>query len=373
MRHRCAKLAGVDSNQREGPSMDQTSKLRIGMDLAKNVFQVHAVRCEAGEPVAFLRRLKRSQVEAFLGKLPPSLIGMEACGSAQSWARMAQKYGHEVRLMPPAYVKAYVKRNKTDANDAAAICEAMARPTMRFVPVKSEADQAMVMLHRTRASFVEKRTTAVNQLRAAFAEFGTVAPVGGRGFSDLLALIKTGSELFKSLPAALRLVLEELARQWVHVDMSVRCFDAGIAAALKTNARAERLTHIPVVGPIGASALDAMLPNPQVFRCGRDFAAWIGLTPREESSGNTTRLGSITKKGDGYLRRLLVLGATARLALIRRGRAKNVSAWELKMAAHPKRKLAAVALANKTARIAWAMLARNEDYRVPGAAVAAAA
>lgn len=354
--------------------MDKTSRLRIGMDLAKNVFQVHCVREEAGEPVAFARQLKRSQVEAFFTKLAPgSLIGMEACGSAQYWARLAQTHGHEVRLMPPAYVKAYVKRNKTDARDAAAICEAVGRPAMRFVPVKNEADQATMMLHRTRASFVEKRTALINQLRAAFAEFGTVTPVGGRGFSDLMALITTSAEVFTCLPAALRLALEEMARQWVSVDTAVRRFDIEIAAGLKTNARAKRLTQIPVVGPVGASALDAMLPNPQVFRSGRDFAAWIGLTPREESSGNTKRLGGITKKGDGYLRRLLVLGATARLALIRRGRAKNVSVWESRMAAHPKRKLAAVALANKSARIAWAMLAKNENYRVPNAASAAAA
>lgn len=347
--------------------MGETSRLRIGFDLAKSVFQAHGVREEPGEPVALTRRLKRSQVEPFFARLPPSLIAMEACASSHYWARLARGCGHEVRLLPPAYVKAYVKRNKTDANDAAAICEAAARPTMRFVPVKSEEDQATVMLHRTRAAFVEKRTAAVNQLRAAFAEFGIVAPVGARGFSDLLALVSGRAEAFLRLPPALRLVLEELARQWQGVDRAVRTMDAEIAAGLKANARAKRLTRVPVIGPIGASAIAALLPEPKVFRSGRDFAAWIGLTPREDSSGKTVRRGGITKKGDGYLRRLLVLGATAYLARIRRGQVKTASAWESRMAAHPKRKLAAVALANKAARIAWAMLATGEDYRAPAA------
>lgn len=349
--------------------MTELIRLRIGIDLAKSVFQVHGVRQEPGEPVAFTKRLKRSQLEHFLSKLAPSLIGMEACSTAHYWARVAVKHGHEVRLMPPAYVKAYVKRNKTDAHDAAAICEAMSRATMRFVAVKSEADQAMISLHRTRASFVARRTALVNQTRAAFAEAGVVAAAGAGGFSDLLRLIETRADAFACLAPALRMVLEELAAQWESVDKAVRRFDAGIAAALKNNVRAKRLMQVPAIGPIGASALDAHLPEPAVFASGRDFAAWIGLTPREASSGNTVRRGSITKKGDGYLRRLLVLGATAYLARVRRGAVKTASAWERKMAAHPRRKLAAVALANKTARIAWAMLARSEDYRAPDAAV----
>ncbi len=353
--------------------MAENSRLRIGFDIAKGVFQAHGVRQEPGEPVAFVKRLRRGDVEKFCARLPPSDIAMEACASAHHWARLAKRHGHEVRLIPPAYVKPYVRRNKTDANDAAAICEAMSRPSMRFVPVKNEADQALIMLHRTRASFVVQRTALANRLRAAFSEFGIVQPIGERGLNDLLALIAKRADVFEPLPPALRLVLEQLAQAWVSIDAAVSRFDAEIAAGLKTNARASRLTKVPVIGPAGASAIDAMLPNPQVFRSGRDFAAWIGLTPREESSGDTVRRGGISKKGDGYLRRLLVLGATARLALIRRGRAKNVSDWELKMAAHPKRKLAAVALANKSARIAWAMLARNEVYRVPSPGCSAAA
>lgn len=353
--------------------MTEIIRLRIGFDLAKSIFQAHGVRIEAGEPVAFAKRLRRCDVEKFFTRLPPSDIAMEACGSAHYWARMAQGCGHDVRLIPPAYVKPYVRRNKTDANDAAAICEAMSRPSMRFVPVKSQADQALIMLHRTRASFVAQRTALANRLRASFAEFGFVQPAGERGLNDLLALIAKQAGVFEQLPPALRMVLGELAQQWVSVDACVRRFDAAIAAGLKTNPRAARLTKVPIIGPAGASAIDAMLPNPHVFNSGRDFAAWIGLTPREDSSGATIRRGGISKKGDGYLRRLLVLGATSRLALIRRGRAKNVSAWELKMAAHPKRKLAAVALANKSARIAWAMLARNEVYRVPDVRLAAAA
>jgi transposase len=340
--------------------------------VAKSVFQVHGVKNEPGEPVALKRRLKRGALERFLAKLPPSLIGMEACSSAHYWARLARSYGHDVRLMPPAYVKAYVKRNKTDAHDAAAICEAVGRPSMRFVPIKNEADQAMLTLHRMRASFVAKRTTAANQLRAAFAEFGIVAPVGAAGFSQLLKLIELEAETFVRLPLVLRLVLAELARQWQSCEAVVRRMDAEIAASVKRSERAKRLTAVPGIGPVGASAIDCLLPDPGVFRSGRDFAAWAGLTPREDSSGKTVRRGPITKKGDGYLRRLLVLGATSYLARVRRGQSKAASPWVVKMAAHPRRKLAAVALANKTARIAWAMLAKDTDYRAPAAALQAA-
>jgi transposase len=352
--------------------MSEAITYRIGFDVAKGVFQAHAVRNEPGEPVAFTKRLKRSQVEAFFAKLARSLIGMEACGSAHYWARAARRYGHEVRLMPPAYVKPYVKRNKTDALDAEAICEAVGRPTMRFVLVKSEADQAMVALHRMRASFVEKRTAAANQLRGELSEFGVVAPAGKRGLSDLLDLVETEAERFVDLPAVLRLVLAELARQWRACDEVVRRMDREIAVSVKRSARATRLTGVPTIGPVGASAIDAMLPNPGVFKSGRHFAAFLGLTPREDSSGKTVRRGAITKKGDTYLRRILVQGATSYLAKVRSGQVKGASAWVLRMAAHPKRKLAAVALANKTARIAWAMLAREEDYRAPAAVLAAA-
>ena len=244
---------------------------------------------------------------------------------------------------------------------------------MRFVPIKEEADQAMVALHRIRASFVERRTAAGNQLRGELSEFGIVAPVGKRGLSDLLSLVETGAEGFLRLPAALRLVLAELARQWRACDEVVRGMDRAIAASVKRSPRAMRLTFMPGIGPVGASAIDAMLPNPGVFKSGRPFAAFLGLTPREDSSGKTVRRGGITKKGDTYLRRILVQGATSYLAKVRCGQAKGASAWVLRMAAHPKRKLAAVALANKMARIAWAMLAKDEDYRAPAAALAAAA
>lgn len=353
--------------------MNEAITYRVGFDVAKGVFQAHAVKNEPGEPVAFTRRLKRAQVERFFATLPHSLIGMEACGSAHYWARLARRYGHEVRLMPPAYVKPYVKRNKSDALDAAAICEAVGRPTMRFVPIKSEADQAMVALHRMRASFVEKRTAAANQLRGELSEFGIVAPAGARGLSDLLSLVETEAERFMALPTPLRLVLTELARQWRSCDEVVRRMDAKIAASVRRNARARRLTFVPGIGPLGASAINAMLPNPHVFKSGRDFSAFLGLTPREDSSGKTVKRGPITKKGDTYLRRILVLGATSYLARVRRGQVKGASAWVLRMAAHPKRKLAAVALANKTARIAWAMLAKGEDYRAPAAVLEAAA
>jgi transposase len=366
--------------------MTKAITYRIGFDVAKGVFQAHAVKVnEPGEPVAFKKRLKRSQVERFFATLPPSLIGMEACGSAHYWARVARKYGHEVRLMPPAYVKAYVKRNKTDALDAEAICEAVGRPTMRFVPIKEEADQAMVALHRIRASFVEKRTAAGNQLRGELAEFGIVAPAGKRGLSALLALVEpdpetdpetgaeTGAERFAGLPGPLRLVLAELARQWRSCDAVVRSMEREIAVSVKKSERAMRLARAPGIGTIAASAIDVMLPNPHVFKSGRHYAAFLGVTPREDSSGQTVRRGAITKKGDTYLRRILVLGATSYLAKVRSGKIKDASAWVLRMAAHPKRKLAAVAFANKMARTAWAMLAKNEDYRAPAAALEATA
>jgi transposase len=223
-----------------------------------------------------------------------------------------------------------------------------------------------------RASFVEKRTAAANQLRGALAEFGIIAPVGKRGLSELLSLVETEAERFLGLPAALRLMLAELARQWRSCDEAVRRMDREIAVSVKKSARGMRLTLVPTIGPVGASAIDAMLPNPHVFKSGRHYAAFLGLTPREDSSGKTVKRGSITKKGDSYLRRILVQGATSYLARVRRGQVKGASAWVLRMAAHPKRKLAAVALANKTARIAWAMLAKGEDYRAPTAAMATA-
>jgi transposase len=304
------------------------------LDVAKGVFQVHGVRAEPGEPVALARRLRRAQLEPFLARLPPSLIGLEACGAAHHWARVAARHGHAVRL------------------------------------VKSEADQALLMLHRTRASFVAKRTAAANQLRAAFAEFGITAAAGARGFGELLALVEGAAETFLRLPAALRLVLAELAQHWRGCAAAVRRLDAAIAASVRRSERAQRLLAVPGIGPLAASAIDALLPDPQVFRSGRHFAAWTGLTPREDSSGTSVRRGPITKRGDGYLRRLLVLGATAYLARVRRGRTKDAAPWVVAMAAHPKRKLAAVALANKTARIAWALLARGEAYRAPAAAAA---
>lgn len=353
--------------------MTEAITYRVGFDVAKGVFQAHAVKNEAGEPVAFKKRLKRAQVEGLFASLPRSLIAMEACSSAHYWARVARKYGHEVRLMPAAYVKAYVKRNKTDALDAEAICEAAGRPTMRYVPIKEEDNQAMVALHRIRASFVEKRTAAGNQLRGEFAEFGIVAPAGKRGLSELLVMVETEAERFMGLPAALRLVLAELARQWRSCAAVVRRMDGEIAASVQRSAPAMRLTWVPGIGPVGASAIDAMLPDPHVFKSGRHYAAFLGLTPREDSTGKTVRRGAITKKGDTYLRRILVQGATSYLAKVRSGRIKGASPWVLRMAAHPKRKLAAVALANKTARIAWAMLAHEQDYRAPAAALEAAA
>ncbi len=332
----------------------------IGLDLAKSVFQVHGVDA-SGKPV-IRRQLKRSQVLAFFRKLPPCLVGMEACATSHYWAREIAKLGHEVRMMPARYVKAYVKRNKNDAADAEAICEAVTRPTMRFVPIKTPEQQSVLMLHRTRHLFVRQRTALVNALRAHLAEFGIVAGVGRNGLEKLLEVI--ADEQDERVPPAARDCLLALRDQLVMVKQQILDADRRILVWHRASELSRRLDDIPGVGPLIATALVASVPDPHAFRSGRDLSAWIGLVPRQHSTGGKERLGHISKAGNRYLRSLLVVGA---LSVIRRAKETGSTkrAWLVALMARRSTKIAAIALANKIARIAWAIMVRGTRYREP--------
>lgn len=340
----------------------------IGMDTAKAVFQVHGV--DAAGAVALRRQLKRSQVLAFFAGLKPCLVGLEACAGAHHWAREIGKLGHEVRLMAPARVKAYVKPGaKNDAADAAACCEAVSRPSMRFVPVKTEAQQAALMLHRARQLLVEQRTRLSNAIRGHIGEFGVVAAKGAAGFAALLALLEDAEDT--RLPALLRPALAPLVAQYRMAEQQIAVLEAQILAGHKANADSLRLASIPQVGPITASAALATVGDATRFKNGRQFAAWLGLVPRQATTGGKPRLGPITKTGDVYLRQLLVLAATG---MIRRVRATpELSPWFARLLARKTPRQASVALANKLARIVWALLAKGGVYRDPSADAAAAA
>lgn len=333
----------------------------IGLDLAKNVFQVHGV--DGAGQVVTRRQLKRGQVETFFAKLEPAVVGMEACGGAHHWGRVLQAMGHEVRLMPAAYVKAYVKRNKTDGRDAEAICEAMQRPSMRFVAVKRPEQQAMMAVHRTRALFVRQRTMLANALRAAFAEFGLVTPVGNKGLEALIALLPEP----EAVPAEAHAALTMLARQWRSLDADIKALEQQIVQSVHTNEAARRIIAIPGVGPITASAVVAAVPDMKQFRSGRGFAAWLGLTPRQNNSANTYRSGGISKQGQRDIRCLLILGASSHLRQEQaRKRMKAIAdPWLVGLLARRPVKVAAVARAAKTARVIWALLAKNQCYRPP--------
>ena len=279
----------------------------IGLDIAKNVFQVHGV--DADSEVMIRRQLRRSQVIAFFEKLPPCLVGMEACATSHYWARELEKLGHTVRLMPPAYVKPYVKRNKNDAADAAAICEAVTRPSMRFVAIKSADQQGVLMLHRTRELLVRQRTMLVNALRGHMAEFGMVARSGPANVKELLVIIANPDDA--RLPPDARICLRRLADQLVSLDQEITAGSRDIHAHFRSNPVSQRLETIPGIGPIIATALAASVTDPAIFRSGRGLAAWIGLVPREMSTGGKQRLGRISKQGDPYLRWLMVTGAMA--------------------------------------------------------------
>jgi transposase len=331
--------------------------IMIGLDIAKTVFQVHGID-EAGK-VVHRRRLRRSQLEAFFAGLAPAVIGMEACGTAHHWARLLQSLGHEVRLMAPAYVKPYVKRNKTDGRDAEAICEAMQRPTMHFVAVKSVEQQAVTGLHRARALLVRQRTMTANQLRGLLAEFGVVAPQGTRGLRRLIEELPHAS----AVPPLMLEVLVRVARQWQSFDADIEALERRIVAAARDNEAARRLMEIPGVGPIGASAILATVGDARQFRSGRGLAAWLGLTPRQNNSGNKRRSGGISKQGERHVRTLLILGASAHLR--HEPHRKVRDPWLTGLMARRPVKVAAVARAAKTARIIWALLVKGERYRAP--------
>jgi transposase len=337
----------------------------IGLDIAKNVFQVHGI--DANETVVVRKRLRRSQVLAFFKALPPCLIGMEACATAHYWARELTKLGHRVRLMPAKDVKAYVKRNKNDAADAEAICEAVRRPTMRFVRIKSAEQQGQLMQHRTRDLLMRQRTQSINALRAHLAELGIVAAQGDKGVKELLSIV--ADEKDARLPIDARASVIVLAAQLQAVQTLIGSIEKRIKTQHRSNEASKRLETIPGIGVIGASAIAATVADPTVFRSGRDFAAWIGLVPRQDSTGGKQKLGPISKQGDRYLRRILVVGAHSVLRRAKQNPEKYL--WLTQLLARRPFKVVAVALANKMARMAWALLAHGATYRAPVLAAAA--
>ena len=326
----------------------------IGVDLAKNVFQLHGVTVDG--TVALRRQLRRSQVLEFFRRLPPCLIGMEACAGAHFWARELTKLGHEVRLMPPSYVKPYVKRGKTDAADAGAIAEAVTRPCMRFVPVKTEEQQAILMMHRTRDFLVRQLTQVTNAIRAHLAEFGIVAPKGVHNVERLLTMAEDAA-----LPEGARNPIKLLAEQFRDTFEKIEDVTVEIRKAAENDGVARRLQTIPGVGPITSSVLAATVPDVSNFKAARDLAAWIGLTPKPHSSGGKERLGKISKMGNRHIRRLLHLGALATITARRRKPAGDDWLWRI-MQRKPV-KLVAIALANRMARSVWALLKTGESYR----------
>lgn len=334
----------------------------IGLDLAKNVFQVHAV--DAAGKVVLRRKLRRGDVVDFFAKLPPATIGMEACGGAHFWARELGKLGHTVRLMPPSYVKPYVKRGKTDAADAEAICEAVMRPSMRFVPIKTEAQQAATVELKTRELLVRQRTQTVNALRAHMAEYGIIAAQGAAKLADLVAVVRDAEG--QRLPALARTALLELVGQIEGLEERIERLDRQMIRRTREDEIARRLATIPGIGAVTAAALQGLVPDPQGFASARHFAAWLGLTPKPHSSGGKERLGRISKQGNPMLRQLLVLGATARLR--HAGHDPEKVGWAERLLARRPFKVAAVALANKMARIAWALLTKGGTYRTSAAA-----
>jgi transposase len=337
----------------------------VGLDIAKSVFQVHCV--DAAGQVVIRRQLKRRYVLAFFQKLPPCLIGIEACASSHYWSRQLLALGHTVRLMPAAYVRPYVKRQKNDAADAEAICEAVTRASMRFVETKTPEQQSCLMLHRTRHLLIRQQTAVINAIRAHLAEFGIVAPLGRLGVEALLGVVADPKD--KRVPEIARACLAALGAQLRVLKKQILEFDRLINAWHRSNEISKRLDAIPGVGPVLATALVASVANPRAFRSGRDFSAWIGLVPRQHSSGGKDKLGSISKQGDRYLRGLFTAGA---LAVIRYAKIHGTKhrPWLAALLARRPTKVAAIALANKLARMAWAMMAKDECYKEPVALAA---
>ncbi len=333
----------------------------IGLDLAKQVFQVHAASAD-GSPI-FNRKLRRAEVLRFFERTPACLVGMEACGSAHYWAREIRALGHDVRLIPPVYVKPFVKRGKTDAADAEAISEAVTRKTMRFVPVKSADQQAAAVVLKTRAFLVNQRTQAINALRGHLSAFGIIAAAGTVRIAGLISIVRDKTD--ERLPKAARLALMEVASQIDALKVQIEKLEQAIVATVRRDDDARRLVTIPGVGAIIAASVRALVPDPGGFKSGRHFAAWLGLTPRPHSSGGKERLGRISKMGNPALRSLLVVGATA---VLRHARGNpNASRWITALLARRPYKIVAVALANKMARIIWALLVKGGTYQDKGA------
>lgn len=334
----------------------------IGLDLAKNVFQVHGI-ADDGE-VAFNRPLRRAQVLSFFESLDPCLIGIEACGTSHHWARELIKLGHNVKLIPPVYVKPYVKRGKTDAVDAEAICEAVTRPTMRFVEVKTPEQQAVLAVHRTRDLIVRQRTQTINMLRAQLAEFGIALPQGIYHALQFAKEFLNGKQ--PDLPEVVDDVIFELCDQLRFLHSKILRCTRQMNKIARLEKRVALLRTIPGVGPITASAIVATVGSGKQFNNGREFAAWLGLTPINKSSGGKERQGHISKMGDQYIRRLLILGMTSRIRAIRT-EPEKFDPWFANILERKPSKVAAIAMANKTARIMWAVLTRNEPYKVRAA------
>lgn len=332
--------------------------IRFGIDLAKSVFQVHGV--DASGQVVVQRQLRRGQMLTFFAKQPHALIGIEACGSAHYWGRELTKLGHEVRLMPASYVKAYVRRNKNDARDAEACCEAVSRPSMRFVPIKTVDQQGQRALHRARDLLVRQRTQAGNAIRAMFYEMGLISSKGRSGIGELIARVEASES---DIPPGLRVALAPLARQWRALEAEVKTLDDELLAQVRRDPKACRLMKIPNVGPVTAHAVIAAIGDGRQFASARDFAAWVGLTRKNHDTGGKARLtGHVSKAGDRSLRRLLVLGASAGLRHVRAKPGKG-SPWINGLLARRPVKVAVVAQAAKTARIIWAVLTKDQDYR----------
>jgi len=329
--------------------------IRIGMDTSKHVFQLHGVNA-AEEPV-LRKKLRRHDLEAFFTKLPPTVIGIEACGGSHHWARLLQSLGHEVKMLPPQFVKPYVKRGKNDAADAEAICEAMSRPTMRFVPVKTADQQAALMLIGLRDRLIRQRTQLTNAIRGYAAEFGLVAATGICRIEPLLERIKADD----TLPALARELFVVHGMEYAQLQAQLEEVEDQLMAWHRADECSRRLARIPGVGPIGASMLVMKTPAPGAFRSARHFAAWLGLTPKDHSTAGKVRLGVITRAGDEALRSVLVVGATAVIRHAQRSQAR-VAPWLVKLLKRKPPKLAAVALANKIARIAWKLMVSGEHY-----------
>ena len=362
-RHRvCQSEVGVDLKQR-GPSVDQIS--RIGMDTSKHVFQLHGVH--ASEKVVLRRKLRRKEMVAFFEQLAPTVIAIEACGASHHWARLLQSFGHTVKLISPQLVKPYVKRSKNDAADAEALCEAMSRPTVRFVPVKTAEHQAALMLAGVRDQMIRHRTQLANAIRGHAAEFGLTA---AKGLARLVPLIER-FQADESLPASSRELFAIQAKEYAQLQAQIAEVDARLMARHRADECSQRLAKIPGVGPIGAMLLRVKTPEPELFRSGRRFAAWAGLTPRDHPTAGKTRLGIVTRAGDERLRSVLVVGATAVIQQARRN--GKASPWLAALLKRKSPKLAAVALANKMARIAWKLMLTGEACTATPAPAAAGA